>query len=121
MCQNCSLQSCSMVAACWLDFLRDSFMFSDIETPLLFLWCSSGPILHSDQDLFHYCFLLAWQFFPVGKIPQKSLNFLKLFLLLITLLFSTCLIVSLSVVMFVFNCFINHDPTITAANKVVCK
>lgn len=106
---------------CWLDFLRDSFMFSDIETPLLFLWCSSGPILHSDQDLFHYCFLLAWQFFPVGKIPQKSLNFLKLFLLLITLLFSTCLIVSLSVVMFVFNCFINHDPTITAANKVVCK
>lgn len=96
-------------------------MFSDIETPLLFLWCSHGPILHSDQDLFHYCFLLAWQFFPVGKIPQKSLNFLKLFLLLITLLFSTCLIVSLSVVMSVFNCFINHDPTITAANKVVCK
>ena len=68
-----------------------------------------------------FCWLS--NFFPVGKIPQKSLNFLKqlLMLLLITLLFSTLLIVSLSVVMSVFNCFINHDPTITAANKVVCK
>ena len=98
-------------------------MFSDIETPLLFLWCSHGPILHSDQDLFHstvFCwpsnFFSSWKdSSKVIKLPQTVV------VVLITLLFSTRLIVSLSVVMSVFNCFINHDPTITAANKVVCK
>ena len=53
-------------------------MFSDIETPLLFLWCSHGPILHSDQDLFHstvFCwpsnFFSSWKdSSKVIKLPQ---------------------------------------------------
>ena len=92
---------------------------------LRLLYCFYGAAMDPFYIQIRICSttVFCWlsNFFPVGKIPQKSLNFLKLLLLLITLLFSTRLIVSLSVVMSVFNCFINHDPTITAANKVVCK
>ena len=49
-------------------------MFSDIETPLLFLWCSHEPILHSDQDLFHYCFLFGLAFFSSWKDSSKVIK-----------------------------------------------